>query len=188
VTASVKYIDFIIAIVLTGLLIFNCFRYNGERLLKTVISNPDLTPPQRLSKLQAIKPWAYKVDPFSIPVKYYEGMALLGLGNIPEAKECFVEAYKIYPYQPDVLLNLGSACEVTGDREKAKRFYREAIMADNRDVRPKLNLAVVEYKDGEWEQSAGIIRSIDTNAVKKEPQSLVQYNTLTNSLRRFLQP
>ena len=126
-------------------LIFNCYRYNGERLLKAFVSNSDLTPQERLCKLQAIKPWAYKADPFSIPIKHYEAMALLGMGNVTEAKKCFFDAYKIYPYQPDVLLNLGTACEITGERKYAKRFYREAIASDGNDIRPKLNLAVVEY-------------------------------------------
>jgi tetratricopeptide (TPR) repeat protein len=176
------------AIIASFFLVFNCFRYDGERILKAVVSNKDPTLKERIEIIRSIKPWAYKADPFSIPVKYYEGMALLGIGNVHDAKECFSQAYTTYPFQPDVLLNLGTACEVTGERNKAKQLYKEAIQADWSDVRPKINLAVVEYKDGEWEQSAGIIRSIDTNAVKKEPQSLVQYNTLKNSLRKFLQP
>lgn len=179
----------VLALFLIGIsavfLVVNCFRYDGERLLKSAISNSALSPQQRLCTLQAINPWAYTADPFSIPIKYYEGMALLGVGAVAEAKQCFFRAYDVFPYQPDLLLNLGTACEITGEREKAKRFYRESIAAEGNDVRPKLNLAVLEYKDGELEKSVEIIRQIDTKVVKGDSQSLVQYNILKNSLRKY---
>lgn len=182
---SKYFIPFII-IISTGCLWFCCLRFNGEKNLKTVFTDIKIQPEQRLVMLQKINPLIYKVDPVTMPVKYYEGMAWLSLNNIQQAKDCFQEAYKTYPFQPDVLLNLGTANEIMGSRELAKRFFKEAIRADYSDIRPKVNLAVIEYKEGNYQKSAEIINSIDTNSVKDAPESKVQFEILRNSLRNIV--
>jgi O-antigen ligase len=167
------------------IIIFGFFRYSGECTLAAAMKYP-ADAPVKLNLLWSIKPWAYKVDPFTAPVKYHEGIAMLALGNVPQAKTYFQEAYAVYPLHQEILVNLGTAYEVTGEREKAVEIYREAIARYPDDVRPQINLAVIEYKEGDSLKCAELLRSVDTNEVKKNEQSIVQYTILKNSLRNYL--
>lgn len=184
---SLKKVIPFIGIISVGLLVFCCIRLDGERKCKIAITKTDLSLQERIRLFQSIKTWVYMVDPFTTPLKQYEGLAWLENGDLQKAKECFIEAYKIYPYQPNNLLNLGTACELTGERENARRYYRDAIAADARDARPKINLAVIEYKDGAFSKSAELIKTINPDSIKNDSQSIVQLNILRNSLRSYLQ-
>jgi len=69
----------------------------------------------------------YTIDNFSIPLKWYAGVAFSALGNNAEAKKAFEEAYLINPYQIHVLNNIASINEMEGNHDLALKYYNEAL-------------------------------------------------------------
>jgi O-antigen ligase/Tfp pilus assembly protein PilF len=69
----------------------------------------------------------YTIDNFSIPLKWYAGVAFSALGNNAEAKLAFNEAYLINPYQIHVLNNIASISEMEGNHDLALKYYNEAL-------------------------------------------------------------
>ncbi|HMA63567.1 MAG TPA: O-antigen ligase family protein, partial [Chitinispirillaceae bacterium] len=167
-------------------LIFCFYRYDAETKLKKVIHGARMQPSERLQVLQSINTWAYKADPLSVPVKYYQGLALLETGDYNEAKRRFVLASELYPFQPDVLLNTGTVFELTGDRINAKGYYSRAIAADTLDYRPVLNLAILEYKDKQFAKCAEQLLKLDTIVLRKDTLQYRQYKVLKNSISPYL--
>jgi len=53
----------------------------------------------------------YIIDPMSVPIEWYKGVALFSLGNIHDAETSFEKAYSINPYNISVLSNLASCYE-----------------------------------------------------------------------------
>lgn len=175
-----------IAVSVTAL-IFCFYRYDAETKIIKVIYGARMQPSERFQVLQSIKTWAYKADPLSVPVKYYQGLALLETGDYNEAKRRFVLASELYPFQPDVLLNTGTVFELTGDRVNAKNYYSRAIAADTLDYRPLLNLAILEYKDKKFTKCAELLSKLDTIALRKDSLQYRQYRVLKNSISSYQQ-
>ena len=64
----------------------------------------------------------YSIDPMSIPLVWYKGVALFASENINDAKIEFEKAYKIDPYNIHVLNNLASCYEKLGNHKDAELY------------------------------------------------------------------
>ncbi len=165
---------------------FNFQRMQGEMAVKRVEFDIALSSRSKIELLHNVNPIFYAVDPVSMPVKFYEGIAWLESGNPKKMIDCLLEAHAVYPLQPEVLLNLGTGYEQLGDRGLARKYYREAIDADSLHLRAKINLAIIELRDGNKQESAAVLETIDTISLEQAPQLKAQYQTLKNSLRKWL--
>jgi tetratricopeptide (TPR) repeat protein len=146
-----------------------------------------MQPSERFEVLQSIKPWAYKADPLSVPVKYYQGLVFLETGDYYQAKRSLVSACELYPFQPDVLLSTGTVFELTGDRSGAKDYYSRARIADTLDYRPVLNLAILEYKDRHYKKCSDLLSKLDTNTLRKDTTQYRQYRVIKGSISSYIQ-
>jgi O-antigen ligase len=67
------------------------------------------------------------MDYFSIPISWYQGVANFGQGNLVEAKQSFLHAYAVNPYQIHVLNNLGVCFEKEKNYEEALPLLEQAV-------------------------------------------------------------
>jgi O-antigen ligase len=94
--------------------------------------------------------YVYRLDPTSLPVRWYTANSYANLKELEKAEQEFEEAVKDNPYNRNVLNDLGSAYSVNGKDPLAKPFYREAIRISPRFDDPKLNLASIYAREQNW--------------------------------------
>jgi tetratricopeptide (TPR) repeat protein len=95
----------------------------------------------------------YQLDPASVPLAWYRGIANYSMGKFSEALEDFKKANRIHPNHIHVLNNLGTSYAQTGDYENAAKYYRKAL-----DVFPGfedalVNLGVIYYHMGKFKEA-----------------------------------
>ena len=103
----------------------------------------------------------YMIDPTSIPLEWYSGVALFSSGDINGAKACFEKAYAHSPYNMHVLNNLASSCESLGDHQQAEEFYLKALSISSGFEEARLNLCAVYYNTNRFEQAFETIEKCD---------------------------
>ena len=115
----------------------------------------------------------YVMDPMSVPISWYKGVALFSSGNINKAKTSFENAYKIHPYNIHVLNNLASCYESMGEHKKAEEFYLKALSISSDFEEARLNLSAVYFNMKDYEKAFEIIDKCDVNCVDPKYQSFL---------------
>jgi len=106
----------------------------------------------------------YLMDPMSMPIVWYKGVALFSSGNIEKALLNFENAYKIHPYNIHVLNNLASCFEKKKDHLKAEAFYLEALSISSAFEEARLNLSAVYFNMKEYEKAFKTIDKCQVNS------------------------
>ena len=106
----------------------------------------------------------YKIDPTSIPIDWYKGLAYFNQREVDESIRYFENAYQLAPYQIQVINNLGTAYQSKGNKEKAIGLYLEALKISPDFEESRLNLAAIYFNDKEFVKAFQMIDeiSIDT--------------------------
>ena len=93
------------------------------------------------------------LDPFSMPIHLYKGVAKMKLKKNKEAYKEFQIALKYFPTQISILNNLGTVSSILGDNEKAEMYFKQATeLFPQYDV-SLLNLVKIYYKNKEYKKS-----------------------------------
>lgn len=95
----------------------------------------------------------YAVDNFSIPVSWYEGVALFSKGNAAEAAVKFETAYQINPWQVHVLNNMASIHELQGKHLEALKYYDALLAISPFQPDALLNKSAVLFNTGRNEDA-----------------------------------
>lgn len=173
----------IAAIFVSGIFLYFCWnRYEGEKTVKIAMQDLRLDSATKLNMIRQINPVFYTADPFSTPVKNFEGTLWIDMGDFEQAKKSFLEAYRIVPLNPSLLINLGSLSEITSNRPDAKKYYNEAIAFDTSNPQALLNLAVVEYKDRNLTRAADLVKRVNPKSISNQRNLQTQYSILKPSL------
>jgi O-antigen ligase len=90
----------------------------------------------------------YNIDNFSIPVRWYEGVARFALGDQPGAFNCFREANEVNPWQVHVLNNLAGSYQQQGNPEQALVIYEKALEIAPLHYEVLLNKSITAYNLG----------------------------------------
>jgi tetratricopeptide (TPR) repeat protein len=105
----------------------------------------------------------YQIDPASVPLAWYRGIASYSMGHFREALDDFKRAYQIHPNHIHVLNNLGSSYAKLGDYKSAVKYYKKAL-----DVCPgfsevRINLGVIYFHMGDFAEARRILMPLDPN-------------------------
>jgi O-antigen ligase len=110
----------------------------------------------------------YSIDPMSIPVFWYKGVALFSSENINDAKIEFEKSFKLNPYNIHVLNNLASCNEKLGNHNDAELYYKKALNISPQFKETLLNLSAVYYNTKKFEQA---FQTIDKcNVASSDPK------------------
>jgi len=103
----------------------------------------------------------YPLDPASVPLSWYRGIANYSMGQFGQALDDFKRAYQSHPYQIHVLNNLGTCYAQTGDNENAVRYYKKAIDIWPGFTEARINLGVIYFHMGDLARAQRILLPLD---------------------------
>lgn len=106
-----------------------------------------------------------------------QGAALDQLGRYEEARQYYASALRIAPDEPTVLSNLGLSYLLAKDLAKSEEVLRKAYDQPGKDVRVRMNLAVVLALRG---------RQSEAESVAKADLSVDEANANVAELRRLM--
>ena len=88
----------------------------------------------------------YNMDPSTMPIDWYTGVAYFNLNQLRPALEHFEKAYQLNPYNINVINNFASCYSKLGKQEKAIELYKKALHISPSFKEVRLNLSAVYYK------------------------------------------
>jgi tetratricopeptide (TPR) repeat protein len=161
-----KHLNFGIFISLLCVVVFSLLvsknRYSGEKTTVQVYEAHQTSNwSELINQVDLAKNYFYEVDPVSVPIDWYKGVAQFSLGNFEEAKNSFNHAYILSPYNIHILNNLASSYEVMKQHEKAISYYQKSISISPEFEESKLNLAAVYFNSNQIENAFKTINSCD---------------------------
>lgn len=91
----------------------------------------------------------YSMDPTSVPISFYEGLAELNLGRQHSALEAFERAYSIHPNNIHVVNNLATLNQLLNNSDEAIKYYEQALSISPKYLDGTLNLAAALFNNNE---------------------------------------
>jgi tetratricopeptide (TPR) repeat protein len=129
-------------------------RYDGEKGTVQIFAthqNQDWS--NLIRKVDETKNKYYETDPISIPLDWYKGVAEFSLNEFADAKQTFLKAYVIAPYNIHILNNLASTNEKLGEHQLAVKYYSEALRISPAFEESILNLSAVHFNIGDFDKA-----------------------------------
>lgn len=163
----------LVLLLLTCLLSFNVFigikRWNGEKYMSKVLVYKQRSDWEKVIRNcdKAISLF-YSVDPTTVPVSWYRGIANFSLNNINEAFKDFSNAEIESPFNHYVYNDLGSTYEMMGNHAKSQEYYLKSLQISPSFEDPKFNLAAVYFNLKEKEKALFWLQKVEKNLQKKE--------------------
>ncbi len=127
----------------------------------------------------------YRLDPFSIPVEWYKGVALFSLNDFPNACISFQKAYKQHPYNIHIINDLASCYEKLKQHQKAIVYYRKALKISAGFDEARLNLCAVYFNTKRYKSAFLELKKCDPTSQNPKynlflPSITKQYLQLDN--------
>jgi O-antigen ligase len=97
--------------------------------------------------------FCYKIDPTTVPLSWYKGNANANLENYSAAIEDFKDAFRVHPFNPNVINDLGSAYFMNNNIDSAKICYIKSACINPRFDDPKLNLTAIYINEGNYKEA-----------------------------------
>jgi O-antigen ligase len=129
------------------------------------------------------KNYFFELDPFSIPVTWYAGVAYFNLNDNNAAKENFEDAYRFHPFNIHVLNNLAGCYEKESDHLNAIHYYTEALRISPAFEESLLNLSASYFNAGQFENAYASIQKISPACV--HPNYAVFKNAIENKIKQL---
>jgi len=120
----------------------------------------------------------YTLDPTSVPLPWYTGNAYASAGNFLKAYGDLQLAYRLNPFNRNVLNDLASAHVFQGDTSSAITYYKEASRISPRYDEPKLNLAAIYIARKNYARADSCLSTIMHDSDRRS-----RYQAIVTSLR-----
>ena len=149
-------------------LLIGGYRYKGEYYTKQLYDQKNLKNQFGILKAaDNAQSFAYKIDPFSIPLKWYTGNANASVGNYTGAITELLEALALNPYNRNVLNDLGSAYISINQIELGTKYYLESSRVSPRFDDPKLNLVSVYINQKQFAKADSCLNTLYHDSEKR---------------------
>ena len=120
-------------------LVFGYLRLISDVHVKNAISTLHQHNWQKVvAEIDHVNPLVYNLDPSSMPVRWYRGMAYFELGKLAVARKDFKTAERANPYHIHVLNNLGVCSALEGEFVLAHQYYNR-LLSIAPDFRPGIS-------------------------------------------------
>ena len=106
-----------------------------------------------LENTQTLESILYTMDPTTIPISWYTGVAFFNLNQFQTAIPYFEKAYRTNPYNVNVLSNYAACYTKLNAFQKATVLYKKALLISPRFDELRLNLCVVYYKQRKYKEA-----------------------------------
>ena len=111
------------------------------------------------------KNYFYQLDPTSVPINWYKGVAEFSNGDMKFAKISFEKAYSLNPYNIHVLNNLATCYANLGDIKKAILFYQKVLKISSKFEEAILNLSGLYYNIHQFDKAFTTINKCNENSI-----------------------
>ncbi|WP_298220506.1 O-antigen ligase family protein [Flavobacterium sp.] len=150
-------------------LVVAAFRFKGELETVKMYQAKDAEQwDETLFHANRAENYFYKIDPTSIPIDWYKGMASFNRSEIEQSIAYFENAYEIAPYQIQVINNLATAYGMHGESDKAVTYYLKALEISDQFEEARLNLAAVYYNQKKYELAFDVIDKVNITTKNKK--------------------
>ena len=157
---------------LTALLLLNApvgyYRYLGDAYSKEVLIYMTVQDSKRIRRASVAghSIW-YDLNPMVIPLKWYEGLSYYFEGNYQEARPRLAEAYRLNPYNFNVLNNYGSTLVQLEAYAEAIPLYEQALKINPKFDEGLFNMSIAYYHLGKYQEALQCINRTTSNPEKK---------------------
>jgi tetratricopeptide (TPR) repeat protein len=146
---------------LAGILGIGILRHQGEYHTRKMYDEKNKANYNGvIAESRAARSFAYSLDPTSVPLAWYAGNAFAALQNYTASHEQFLAAYRLNPYNRNVLNDLGSSFVIKNETESAKQLYEEAARISPRFDDAKLNLVAVYIQEKNYVKANEYLHSL----------------------------
>lgn len=168
----------------TSAVFIGSYRISGEYHTKKVLAAHQKGNWNQLLKEGAkSKNIVYQVDPMSIPISWYEGVAHFSKGNTLEAHRSFLEAFALSPYNIHILNNLASTYEKQNQHAHSIQYYKQALYISKDMEESLLNLSAVYYNLRNYPEAYRIISKCKVQS--KNPKYKVFLSAILSAYMEF---
>jgi O-antigen ligase/Tfp pilus assembly protein PilF len=101
---------------------------------------------------KALNPF-YQLDPMSIPVQWYMGVAQFTMGDQKQAAQSFEAAYRLHPFQVHVLNNYATCFEKEGEHARAIELFETMHRISPKFSDGIINLSGAYYNAGRFDDA-----------------------------------
>jgi len=147
--------------------IFICFfRYKGELNTRKMYEFHQMNSWPRMIKSAnvALNPAFYTVDPTSIPMDWYKGVAFFAMKDTINAQISFQQAYELSPYNIHVINNLATCYEIRGYHNEAEMLYKKALGISENFEESRLNLCAIYFNSERFDNAFKMIDKCDISS------------------------
>lgn len=151
----------LLSIVVLPFLIFIGFqRWRGEVQTRKILAARTAAQwPVILAEYEPIRSYpSYNIDPTSVPIVFYSGLAHLNLDKNEEAKRDFRKAYELHPYNIHVVNNLANIYQLSGETAKAIEYYEKALEISPKYLDGALNLIAVYFNSNRVDEAYKLLK------------------------------
>ena len=106
-----------------------------------------------IENTQVVETIFYTMDPTTMPISWYTGVAFFNLNQFQTAIPYFEKAYRTNPYNVNVLSNYAACYTKLNAFQKATMLYKKALLISPRFDELRLNLCVVYYKQRKYKEA-----------------------------------
>ena len=128
-----------------------------------------------IENTQALETIFYTMDPTTIPISWYTGVAFFNLNQYQTAIPYFEKAYRTNPYNVNVISNYAACYTKLNAFQKATVLYNKALLISPRFDELRLNLCVVYYKQRKYKEAFNCLLNctFHTNSVNDRFKSYI---------------
>jgi O-antigen ligase len=131
-----------------------CLGIIGEKKTRKIYkAHENQNWPELINLVDNTKNSFYQLDPMSVPIDWYKGVALFATGDMKNSNLIFLEALEQSPYNIHILNNLASSYEKMGNHELAIKYYKEVLRISPNFEEATLNLSAVYFNIKEFEKA-----------------------------------
>lgn len=139
-------------------------RLNGEFYTVQILKSRNNGDWEKLIKdSYKAKNYFYTLDPMSIPVDWYKGVAYFSLNDLENASLSFESAFKQTPYNIHVINNLASCYESKGNHKSAINLYKKALHISGTFEETILNLSAAYFNSNNIDSAFFTIEKCNVN-------------------------
>ena len=163
-----RYLHFIFFILLLFTIFLSGTRIMGEFYTFEFFRNErknDVKVIQYCRKAESI---FYRITPNTLPVAWFEGVALFRKGDVEASVDCFERALRSTPYEVRVMNDYAVALWNLQQSEQARRMLRECVRIDPYFDDARFNLAAIHYYSGRSDSALYYVTGCRESEKKRE--------------------